>query len=1175
MRAPKYRTKDAKYHKGILAADTIRVYKAHERKIADFSKKYDGNPQETPIMARFSPEEIERIKRETDIIALIQSCGTVLKKRESKPGEWMGRCPIHDDKDPSLCVNNDKNEWICHGACQKGGDVIEWVMHAKKCSFTHAMELLQENSFHKPAATGNPRQLECPLPLTANQQELLISTVNYYHDRLKVNTDALAYLDKRGIVHTEVIDRFKIGFVDRTLGLRVPPKAYKNGSTMREALEEIGILRDTGHEHLRGCIVIPLMTTKGEIVQIYGRRLDNGGKSKQRHFYLPRPLAGVFNFEALQQFEEIILCESIIDALTFWNHGYRNVTCTFGTNGFTDEILDAIQNGNVKRVLIAFDNDTAGNHGAEEAAKRLNAVGIDAFRVKFPAGQDANEFAIKVQFANNGNGDTTLASLGLAIRSATWLSNGQTGESPIITLNETKVVRQAKGMAQPEQPAAKEENVPSVATPTDNQSSLLAANEAAKAVPANRKLSACEIFDEAERRVAERKAADPIGSERTFRDILGEAKVSEPQAATKIDSENRSTVAKQAPAASPMPSVAKATVDAEIKDNEVVIPIGNRSYRVRGLEKNLAFDVLKVNVLVRKNEQFYIDTFDIYAARQRSIFVKEAARELMLDDETIKRDLGKVLLKLEELQDKTIADAQAVKQEKIEITDADKAAAMELLKDDRLIERILADFDVCGVVGEETNKLFGYIAATSRKLDKPLAVMVQSSSAAGKSSLMDAVLGFIPIEEQVTYSAMTGQSLFYMGGMNLKNKILAISEEEGIRQAAYALKLLQSEGQLTIASTGKDPGTGRMETQEYHVEGPVMIFLTTTAIDVDPELLNRCTVLTVNEDREQTAAIHRQQRKDETLEGMQGNARKATVRKLHHNAQRLLRPLDVVNPYAEQLAFLDSQTRFRRDHKKYLTLIRSIALLHQYQRPIKTTTIEGEARSYIEVTAEDITLANRLADAVLGRSIDELPPQTRRLLWQLVDMVRMECEAKQLQHSEVRFLRKDVRERFQWGQTQLKMHLDRLVEMEYVLPHRGVGRTIEYELLFDGRGREGQPTLPGLIDPSQCQGSGFIANHGDCGPVATCAPENDEPNPYATTIEDIQSSGLEGAISGSEAPISGFVVESSGQDRPNIAPLSNDEKYDSPNETKGEAQSSVESMKIDQGDNGERSKKAS
>ncbi|MCL0148984.1 DNA primase, partial [Klebsiella pneumoniae] len=141
---------------------------------------------------------------------------------------------------------------------------------------------------------------------------------------------------------------------------------------------------------------------------------------------------------------------------------------------------------------------------------------------------------------------------------------------------------------------------------------------------------------------------------------------------------------------------------------------------------------------------------------------------------------------------------------------------------------ILADFAAIGIVGEETNTLVGYLAAVSRQLDRPLAVIIQSSSAAGKSSLMDAVLSLVPSEAQVRYSAMTGQSLFYMGETNLKHKILAISEEEGAENASYALKLLQSEGEVTIASTGKDPTTGNLMTQEYRVEGPVMLFLTTT-----------------------------------------------------------------------------------------------------------------------------------------------------------------------------------------------------------------------------------------------------------------------------------------------------------------------------------------------------------
>ena len=181
------------------------------------------------------------------------------------------------------------------------------------------------------------------------------------------------------------------------------------------------------------------------------------------------------------------------------------------------------------------------------------------------------------------------------------------------------------------------------------------------------------------------------------------------------------------------------------------------------------------------------------------------------------------------------------------------------------------DVEAIGVVGEGTNALIGYLACVSRLLDQPLAILIQSTSAAGKSILMDALLSLMPENERVHYSAMTGQSLFYIGEGNLKHKILAIAEEEGVRQAAYALKLLQSQGELTIASTGKDPTTGKLITSEYRVEGPVMLCLTTTAIDIDEELLNRCLVLTINENVEQTAAIQARQRASRTLAGLQAS----------------------------------------------------------------------------------------------------------------------------------------------------------------------------------------------------------------------------------------------------------------------------------------------------------------
>ncbi len=502
-----------------------------------------------------------------------------------------------------------------------------------------------------------------------------------------------------------------------------------------------------------------------------------------------------------------------------------------------------------------------------------------------------------------------------------------------------------------------------------------------------------------------------------------------------------------------------------MSDHETVINLGERRYRIRGLHKNLSYDQLKVNVLVSRGEHFHVDTLELYNARQRGVYLKQAGLELGVNEEVIKKDLGQVLLKLEALQEQQIKGELTPAKKTASMSEADERQALDLLKDKRLLERILEDFDRAGVVGEETNKLVGYLAGVSRKLDKPLAVIIQSSSAAGKSSLMDAVLAMMPEEERVQYSAMTGQSLFYMGETNLKHKILAISEEEGAENASYALKLLQSEGQITIASTGKDATTGNLTTQEYRVEGPVMLFLTTTAIDIDEELLNRCLVLSVNENREQTEAIHARQRFEETLEGLLAGEEKQHLIRLHRNAQRLLRPLKVVNPFAGELTFLNDKTRTRRDHKKYLTLIRAIALLHQYQRPVKTISHQGKPVGYVEVSLSDIETANHLANEVLGRTLDELPPQTRRLLGLIHEMVTAACQEQKIEQKNFRFSRRDIRAVTGWSDNQLKVHCRRLEELEYLLIHwGGRGQSVQYELLFSGDVTSHRPQLMGLID---------------------------------------------------------------------------------------------------------------
>ena len=531
---------------------------------------------------------------------------------------------------------------------------------------------------------------------------------------------------------------------------------------------------------------------------------------------------------------------------------------------------------------------------------------------------------------------------------------------------------------------------------------------------------------------------------------------------------------------------------AEVVGGELRLTFEGRGWRVRGLGRVSSFESLKVNVHASKGERFHVDSLDLYVARARAGFVTAAATELGVDEATIKADLGRVLLACEVEVQRAVSQAQSPTQVAVVLSETERAAALELLCDSDLVGRIATDLARVGIVGETSNGVVGYLAAVSRKLDSPLAVVVQSTSAAGKSALVDAVLGFVPAEELVRYSAMTGQSLFYMGGGDLAHKVLAVAEEEGASRAAYALKLLQSDGELSIASTGKDGTSGRLVTHTYKVQGPTAIFLTTTAIDIDEELLNRCLVLSVDESASQTRAIHQRQRQKETLAGLVGNRERDTVIKVHQDAQRLLEPLAVVNPFAEQLTFADTSTRTRRDHAKYLGLIRAVTFLHQHQRVKRTVVVDGVEVVYVETTAADVEVANRVANEVLGRSLDVLPPQTRRLLDLLHDHVTT-AAGDGGDRSAVRFTRRQVRESVGWGDTQLKVHLARLVDLELVVAHRGDGGAHLYELAWDGQGVDGSRFVIGLCDPTVLvqHSSRSVAGRGPVGPRSGSGRDGD------------------------------------------------------------------------------------
>jgi hypothetical protein len=788
--------------------------------------------------------------------------------------------------------------------------------------------------------------------------------VDYYHERLAENPLALAYLKKRGI-SAEAVEVFWLGFVDRTLGLRLPHNNRKEGAAIRERLTRLGIMRETGHEHLRGRIVFPVHTDQGLIGTVYGRAIDDGGKH-DRHLFLPGPQGGLFNPAALRS-AEVILTEGIIDALTFWCAGFKHVTTGYSAKALPEEMLDAIIKAKVQRVFIAFDRDEAGDKGAAEVAAQLMAHGVECRRVLFPHGQDANEYALKVSPPEK--------SLGVLLNAAAWMGKGK------------------------------------VSSPVAPAPSSLAAKAAAEAAPA---APAPEVKSPPNEAAREEKPLPP----------------------------------------------------SLVKNGEYwFLTLDQREYRVGGLEKTVGSDALKITLRLKVGERFHLDSLDLAKDGERRRFIERAAEETGLLADLLKRDVGRLLLAVETTQAELARPAEAAPSAVV-LTPEERAEALTWLQAPDLIGRLKVAFRSAGIIGEENNVLLAYLAGVSRKLERPLAIIVQSASAAGKTTLMDAVLAFFPEEERIKYSAMTGQSLYYLGETNLKHKILAIVEEAGAEKASYALKLLQSEGELTIASTGKDPQTGRMETQEYRVEGPVMIMLTTTAIDLDEELQNRCLTLAVDESPEQTARIHTLQRERRTLAGLVAKAERTELLRVLKNAQRLLAPVEILNPFAPALTFPSGRTRNRRDHEKYLTLIDSIALLHQHQRARGRHEAAGKTIEYVSVTLDDIALANELAPEVLGRSLDELPPQTRRLLDHIRALVRSRVEGTSAKLAAT-FARRELREACGWSLTQVRVHLERLVELEYIeLRHGRLGSSFVYELMIDADTPEHVAHI-GLIDVAE------------------------------------------------------------------------------------------------------------
>ncbi len=593
-------------------------------------------------MKWISEQEVARLKTEFALTRLCEHYGLTLARHGK---DLAACCPFHEDRTPSFIVTPEKNLWNCLAGCG-GGSVIDLVMRQEKVAFRRAVERLLEMEGKTPAAaTVKTKSGKQYASLVGDGEELtdaqlLSRVVDFYHQTFLNQPAAMQYLQQRGCFHPEAVKQFTLGYANRTLGYRLPPEGPTAGKELRERLQRLGILRESGHEHLTGCIVFPVFKADGTPGEIYGRRLMKPVRNASEHLYLPGKHSGVWNRQSLLNKREWLLCEAAIDALSLYVHGFEGVTWSYGVRGFTPDHWELLRECKPDRVTICYDNDEAGNTSANELAHQLEAAGIEAWRVVLPQGQDVND-----------------------------------------------VVRQTKDV----------------------------------------KAALASLFAQAQRLLPSQDVNAPVPS------LAAPPVVPAPSGAV------------GAGPACPPGAMGEGT--AFLPDGVAELSEQDRKYRVRGLSQNTTFDSLKVNLRLIRQDAMHVDTLDLYQARARTNFAAVAAQITGLDKAVIEADLNRLLVQLEERQQKQIIEKmKASVAHAPAITPEEEMKALALLREPKLLDRIVADFALAGTVGEESNKLLGYLIALSRKLDDPLSGLIVARSAAGKSSLLNAILDFVPDE---------------------------------------------------------------------------------------------------------------------------------------------------------------------------------------------------------------------------------------------------------------------------------------------------------------------------------------------------------------------------------------------------------------------------------------------
>ena len=334
-------------------------------------------------MARYHDDDLERLKRGIDLVALCRSRGIELKPHGSR--DYIGKCPFHPDENPSFVVTPHKNLFHCLG-CDAAGSVIDFVMRLDGLDFRAAVDKLRGVPPRRPETRNLKPESKIP-PERARQ--LLERVIAIYAKNFTETPEARKYLEGRGITDAGLFTQHRIGYSNGRLTEILPSPSA--APTLRRELLDLGLFLDHGQERFTGCVVFPVYDEEGNLVTLYGRFTGEGPK---RHVFLPERSTGLWNAAVVKTYSEIILVESVIDALSVMMAGHRNVLAIQGTNGFDEADIQTLHTHGVQAVTLFLDGDDAGR----KATERLKEKMVSSFSCRamaLPDGEDPNSFLLK------------------------------------------------------------------------------------------------------------------------------------------------------------------------------------------------------------------------------------------------------------------------------------------------------------------------------------------------------------------------------------------------------------------------------------------------------------------------------------------------------------------------------------------------------------------------------------------------------------------------------------------------------------------------------------------------------------------------------------------------------------------------------------------------------------